>query len=47
VRTWVVVDAVEGIAEVVEQGFGGGDGVVADLDLDGLVAAGGADKLLY
>src|SRR6185437_15180072 len=47
VRTWVVVNAIEGAAEVVGQGVGGGDGVVAGLDLDGLVAAGSADELLY
>jgi hypothetical protein len=39
------VDAVEGAAEVAGQGVGGGDGVVAGLDFDGAVAAGGADEL--
>jgi hypothetical protein len=47
VRTWVVVNAIEGAAEVVGQGVGGGDDVAAGLDLDGLVAAGSADELLY
>jgi hypothetical protein len=34
-----VVDAVEGLAEVVGQGVGGGDGVRAGLDFDGAVGA--------
>ena len=46
-RTLVVVEAVEDVAEVIGQGVGGGDGVVAGLDLDGLVTAGGADELPY
>ena len=37
--------AVEGLAEVVGEGVGGGDGVLAGLDLDGAVAAGGPDEL--
>jgi hypothetical protein len=45
VRTRIVVDAVEGVAEVTGQGVGGGDGVGAGLDFDGLVAASGADEL--
>ena len=40
-----MVDAVEGVAEVIGQGVGCGDGVVAGLDLDGAAAAGGADEL--
>jgi hypothetical protein len=35
------VDGVEGLAEVVGEGVGGGDGVLAGLDLNGAVAAGG------
>ena len=38
-------DVVEGLAEVVGQGVGGGDGVLAGLDLDGAVTAGGGDEL--
>jgi hypothetical protein len=38
------VGGVEGLPEVVEESVGGGDGVRADLDLDGVVAAGGADE---
>jgi hypothetical protein len=38
------VDGVEGLAEVVRDGVGGGD-VVAGLDLDSAVAAGGAKEL--
>lgn len=34
----------EGSAEVIGQRLGGGDGFVAGLDLDGSVAAGGADE---
>jgi hypothetical protein len=45
VRTRVAVDAVEGLTEVGGQGVGGGDGVVAGLDFDRAVAAGGADGL--
>lgn len=40
-----VVDGVEGSAEVVGKGVGSGDDVLAGLDLDGPVAAGGADEL--
>ena len=39
-----MVDAVEGVAEVIGQRVGCGDGVVAGLDLDGPAAAGGADE---
>ena len=39
VRTQIVVDAVEGVAEVIGQGVGGGEGVDSGLDVDGLVAA--------
>ncbi len=38
-------DGVEGLAEVV--GEGGCDGVLAGLDLDDAVAAGGADEFPY
>jgi hypothetical protein len=38
------VDAVEGFAEVFGQGVGGGDDVVSGLDLDGAVAACGANE---
>ena len=41
VRTQIVVDAVEGVAEVIGQGVGGGEGMDSGLDVDGLVAAGG------
>jgi hypothetical protein len=40
-----VVDHGEGVAEVVGQGVGGGDGVRAGLDLDGAVTARGLDEL--
>jgi hypothetical protein len=40
------VDAVAGVADVAGHRVGGGDGVGAGLDLDGLVAAGGAGELL-
>src|SRR5262250_800223 len=40
-----VVDGVEGLAEVVRGGVGGGDGLLAGLDLDLAVAAGGLDEL--
>src|ERR1700733_8977492 len=40
-----VVDGVEGLAEVVGDGVGGGDGLLAGLDLDLAVAAGGLDEL--
>ena len=39
------MDAVEGVADVVRHRVGVGDGVGVGLDLDGLVAAGGADEL--
>ena len=45
VRTQIVVDAVEGVAEVVVEGVGGGDDVGSGLDFDGLVAAGGLNEL--
>jgi hypothetical protein len=41
VRTRIAVDAVEGSMEVVGQGVSGGEDVVASLDLDGVVVAGG------
>ena len=34
----------EGLAQVVGEGVGGGDGVRPGLDLDGAVAAGGLDE---
>jgi hypothetical protein len=37
---------VEGLAEVLGEWVGGGDGSGSGLDLDGAVAAGGADELL-
>ena len=40
-----VVDLGEGFAEVAGQGAGGGDGVVAGLDLDGAVSPCGLDEL--
>jgi hypothetical protein len=45
VRSGIVVDAAEGFVEVAGQGAGGGDDVVTGLDLDGAVAAAGADEL--
>ena len=39
-------DRVESGLEVVGHGVGGGDGVVAGLDLDGAAAAGGLDELV-
>jgi hypothetical protein len=45
VRSGIAVDAVEGFMEVMGQGVGGGDDVVTGVDLDGAVAAGGADEL--
>jgi hypothetical protein len=39
-----VVDLVQGFAEVVGDGVGGGDEVLVGLDLDGAVTAGGADR---
>src|SRR6266571_9137579 len=44
VRTLVAVDGVEGVAEVVQQGVGSGDDAGGGLDLDGVVAACGADE---
>jgi hypothetical protein len=44
VRSGIVVDAVDGFAEVAGEGVGGGDDVASGLDLDGAVAAGGADE---
>src|SRR5262249_12861899 len=44
-RTQIVVDAVEGVTEVVGEGVGGGDDVGSGLDFDGLVAAGGLHEL--
>jgi hypothetical protein len=44
VRTQIVVDSVEGVAEVVGQGVGGGEGMDSGLDVDGFVAAGGLDE---
>ena len=40
-----VVDSVEGLAEVVRGGVGGGYGLLSGLDLDLAVAAGGLDEL--
>ena len=37
-------DGFEGLAEVVGEGVGGGDGLPSGLDLDGAVAAGGLDE---
>jgi hypothetical protein len=45
VRTRSAVDVIEGLAEVVGQWVRCGDGVLAGLDLDGAVAAGGLDEL--
>jgi hypothetical protein len=39
-----VADRFEGLAEVVGEGGGGGDGVRAGLNFDGAVAAGGLDE---
>ena len=44
-RTGLASDRVDGLAEVVGQGVGGGDDVVSGLDLDGAVAAGGFHEL--
>ena len=44
--TYVAVDVVEGLIEVGGQGVGGGDGMAAGSDFDGVVAAGGADEFL-
>jgi hypothetical protein len=38
-------DRLESYTEVVGYGFGSGEGVVAGLDFDGAVAAGGLDEL--
>ena len=40
-------DGFEGLAEVVGEGVGGGDGLSSGLDLDGAVAAGGLDEFPY
>jgi hypothetical protein len=45
VRRLAGIDGVDGLARVVGEGAGGGDGVRAGLDLDGAVAAGGLDEL--
>ena len=37
-------DGVEGLAEVVGERVGGGDGLLSGLDLNGAVAAGGLDE---
>ena len=39
-----LVDGVEGLAEVVGEGVGGGDDVLAGLDLNGAAAAGGLNE---
>jgi hypothetical protein len=39
------VDGFDGLAQVVGQRVGGGDDVVAGMDLDGAVSAGGLDEL--
>jgi hypothetical protein len=44
VRTRVAGDGVEGVAEIVRQGVGSGDYAGFGLDLDGAVAACGADE---
>ena len=44
-RSWSAVNLVEGYSEVGGQGGGGGDGVLAGLDLDCAVAAGCLDEL--
>jgi hypothetical protein len=44
-RSAGVVDRAEGLAQVVGERVGGGDGVRPGLDLDGAVAAGGLDEL--
>lgn len=44
VRTGDSVDGGERLVEVVGEWVGGGDGVVAGLDFDGAVAAGGVDE---
>jgi hypothetical protein len=44
VRSGIVVDAAEGLVDVSGQRVGGGDLLVSGLDLDGAVAAGGADE---
>src|SRR6185312_10223452 len=44
VRTGIGVDLVEGLAEVVVQGLGCGDGPGSGLDLNGAVAAGSPDE---
>ena len=44
-KSAIGVDGVEGLAEIVGERVGGGDGLPTGLDLDGAVAAGGADEL--
>jgi hypothetical protein len=44
-KSAIGVDGVEGLAEIVGERIGGGDGLPTGLDLDGAVAAGGADEL--
>ncbi len=44
VRACRVVDRIDGLAQVVGDGVGGGDGVRSGLDLDGAVAAGCLDE---
>jgi len=43
-KSVVVVDGAEGLAEVVGDRVGGGDGLPSGLDLNGAVAAGGLDE---
>jgi hypothetical protein len=45
VRTCSAVNVVDGLAEVVGERLGRGDGVRAGLDLDGAAAAGGLHEL--
>ena len=44
-KSAIGVDGVEGLTEIVGERVGGGDGLPTGLDLDGAVAAGGADEL--
>jgi hypothetical protein len=43
-KSVVAVDGVEGLAEVVGEGVGGGDGLPSGLGLDGAVSAGCLDE---